>query len=369
MHVSRWARAPSALQALIVAAGLLPARALAAPAEPRPLAAPAEPRPLAAPAEPRPLAAPAEPRAIDLRWEAPDGCPPVDEVRSEIARLLGASEQHQPIEVEIAVARAGGARLRLDLRIRAPSPGERVLRGDDCASMSRAAALIVAMSIDPDAVARNAAAEPAAQPAPPSAVAAPVAAAPRPPPPAPPAPPAAARPPAAAERDLRAAIWLSAHIEQALVPAVGVGLAAGGGIRSGWLRADGAAGVVPSSSSRIAGMAAGAEFRLWFLEVDACARALERPLSVYVCALGRQHWLLARGREVDEAFSRTAPIFAAGLGALVEWRIAGPLRGEGALHAVVPLRRPRFVVENVEGDVYRPPAAGLSSRLGVALAF
>ncbi|MGK3996373.1 hypothetical protein [Sorangium sp. So ce1024] len=336
MHVSRWARAPSALQALIVAAGILPARALAAQAEPR---------------------------AVDLRWEAPDVCPPADEVRREIARLLGASEQHQPIEVEIAVARAGGARLRLDLRIHAPSPGERVIRGDDCASMSRAAALIVAMSIDPDAVARNAAAQPAVQTAPPSAVAAPVAGAPRPP------PPAAARAPAAAERDLEAALWLSAHIEQALVPAVGVGLAAGGGIRSGWLRADGAVGVVPSSSSSIAGMAAGAEFRLWFLEVDACARALDHHVSVYVCALGRQHWLLARGREVDEAFTGTAPIFAPGLGTLLEWRVAAPLKIEGALHAVVPLRRPRFVVENLEGDVYRPPAAGLSSRLGVALAF
>ncbi|KYF54520.1 hypothetical protein BE08_42340 [Sorangium cellulosum] len=116
-------------------------------------------------------------------------------------------------------------------------------------------------------------------------------------------------------------------------------------------------------------MAAGAEFRLWFLEVDACARALDRPLSVYVCALGRQHWLLAQGREVDEAFTRTAPIFAAGLGTLLEWRIAAPLKIEGALHAVVPLQRPRFVVENLEGDVYRPPAAGLSARLGLGLAF
>ncbi|KYF84630.1 hypothetical protein BE11_11930, partial [Sorangium cellulosum] len=130
-----------------------------------------------------------------------------------------------------------------------------------------------------------------------------------------------------------------------------------------------AAGVVPSSSSRVAGTAAGAEFRLWFLEVGACARALERPLGVYVCALGRQHWLLARGREVDEAFTRTAPIFAAGLGTLVEWRFSAPLKIEGALHAVAPLQRPRFVVENLEGTVYRPPAAGLSARLGLALAF
>ncbi|WP_438027770.1 hypothetical protein [Sorangium sp. So ce233] len=337
MHVSRWARAASALPALIVAARLLPASALAAPAEPRP---------------------------IDLRWEAPDGCPTVDEVRSEMARLLGASEQRQPIEVEIAVARAGNARLRLDLRIRAPAPGERVIHGDDCASMSRAAALIVAMSIDPDAVARNAAAQP-------QAAAAPV---PSTPPPAPDRaprrpPPAAVRPPPPAERDLEGTLWLSAQLEQALVPAVGVGLAAGGGIRGGWLRADAAAGVVPSSSSRIDGQAAGAEFRLWFLEVDACARALGRPLGVYVCALGRQHWLRATGRGVDEAFTRTAPIFAAGLGTLLEWRVADPLKLEAALHAVAPLRRPRFVVENLEGTVYRPPAAGLSARLGLALAF
>ncbi|WP_437533825.1 hypothetical protein WME79_07390 [Sorangium sp. So ce726] len=343
MHVSRWAHAPSILPALIVAAGLLPARALAAPAEPR---------------------------AIDLRWEAPDGCPPVDEVRNEIARLLGTSEQRQPIEVEIAIARERDERLRLDLRIRAPAPGERVIHGDDCASMSRAAALIVAMSIDPDAVARNA----AAQPAPPQAIAAPAASAPRPPPPArgraPRRPPPAAPPPSAAnERDVEGALWVSAQLEQALVPTIGVGLAVGGGIRSGWFRADGAAGVVPSSSSHIAGLAAGAEFRLWFLEVDACARPLGRPIRVYVCALGRQHWLRSKGREVDEPFTLTTPIFAAGLGTLLEWRVAAPVSIEGALHAVVPLTRPRFVVENLEGTVYRPPAAGLSARLGLALAF
>ncbi|WP_437939657.1 hypothetical protein [Sorangium sp. So ce341] len=351
MHVSRAAWAPSALQALIVAAGLLPARARAAPAEPR---------------------------TIDLRWEAPDGCPPADEVRSEIDRLLGTSAQRQPIAVEIAVARRGGARLRLDLRIRAPVPGERAIHGDDCAAMARAAALIVAMSIDPDAAARNAAAQPA-QPARPQARGGDGAAAPpppvpgraprSPPPAASPPPPAASRPPPPDERGVEGALWLSAQVEQALVPAIGIGVAAGGGLRVGWLRADAAAGVVPSSSGRIDGLTAGAEFRLWFLEADACARALGLPLGVYVCALGRQHWLLARGRDVDEPFTRTAPIFAAGLGALLEWRVAAPLKVEGALHALVPLQRPRFVVENLEGTVYRPPAAGLSARLGLALAF
>ncbi|WP_437627837.1 hypothetical protein [Sorangium sp. So ce1151] len=345
MHVSRWA--PSALQALIVTAALLPTRAIAAPTGPR---------------------------AVDLRWEAPDGCPAGDEVQNEIVRLLGASEQRQPIEVDIAVAREGDARLRLALRIRRPAPGERVLHGDDCASMSRAAALIVAMSIDPDAVARNAVAQP-------QEADAPVARAPRPPPPASDRPRAAGRPPPtkrpppterppAAERDVDGALWLSAHVEQALVPTLGIGIAAGGAIRSGWFRADGAAGVVPSSSGRIAGQAAGAEFRLWFLEVDTCARALGHPaVRVYLCALGRQHWLMATGRQVDEPFHRTAPIFAMGLGSLIEADIAAPLRIEGALHAVAPLQRPRFIVENLEGTVYRPPAAGVSARLGLALVF
>ncbi|WP_437517995.1 hypothetical protein [Sorangium sp. So ce1099] len=357
MHVSRWAS--SALQALIITAALLPTRAIAAPTGPR---------------------------AVDLRWQAPDGCPAGDEVRNEIVRLLGASEQRQPIEVDIAVAREGDARLRLALRIRRPAPGERVLHGDDCASMSRAAALIVAMSIDPDAVARNAAAQP-------QEADAAVARTPRPPPPAAGSPPATDRPPAAgrpppadrppaadrpptadrppaAERDVDGALWVSAHVEQALVPALGVGLAAGGAIRSGWFRADAAAGVVPSSSARIAGQAAGAEFRLWFLEVDTCARALRHPVvRVYLCALGRQHWLMATGRQVDEPFHRAAPIFAIGLGTLLEADIAAPLRLEGALHAVAPLQRPRFIVENLEGTVYRPPAAGVSARLGLALVF
>ncbi|HTN91694.1 MAG TPA: hypothetical protein VL242_48835 [Sorangium sp.] len=339
MHASRWA--PSALQALIVTAALLPTRAIAAPTGPR---------------------------AVDLRWEAPDGCPAGDEVRNEIVRLLGASEERQPIEVDIAVAREGDARLRLALRIRRPTPGERVLHGDDCASMSRAAALIVAMSIDPDAVARSAA-------APPQEADAPIARAPRPPPAASERPRAAGRPPAAdrppaAERDVDGALWLSAHVEQALVPALGAGLAAGGAVRSGWFRADAAGGVVPSSSGRIAGQAAGAEFRLWFLEVDTCARALGHPVvRVYLCALGRQHWLMATGRQVDEPFHRAAPIFAIGLGSLVEVDIVAPLRLEGALHAVAPLQRPRFIVENLEGTVYRPPAAGVSARLGLALVF
>lgn len=370
MSVSTWAR--SALQTLIAGAGLLllPARAVAAPAD--------------------------APRAIDLRWKAPDGCPSADEVRGEIARLLGASARRQPIVVEIAVARERGARLRLRLRIRAPAPGKRELRGDDCASMSRAAALIVAMSIDPDAVARSSGSQrtegagsqrtegagsqrtgsaapdagaPLPHPAPPADA--------PPPRPAPraaaraprPAPPGARRSSAPADRRIEGTLWLGAQLEQALVPAVGLGVAAGGGVRAGWFRADGAVGVVPSRSSRIDGQQAGADFRLWFLELDACARLLRRPVGVYACALGRQSWLLARGLAVDEAFTPTTPIAAAGLGAQISWPIAPPLGIEGALHALVPLSRPRFIVENLEGTVYRPPAAGVSARLGLSLTF
>jgi hypothetical protein len=43
------------------------------------------------------------------------------------------------------------------------------------------------------------------------------------------------------------------------------------------------------------------------------------------------------------------------------WRVLGVLNG------VVPLARPAFVVDNLEGVVFRPPKVGLSGRLALSL--
>jgi len=109
---------------------------------------------------------------VDFAWSAPAGCPPDAAVRAEIGKLLGG-----PIE----------GRAREDLRVRAVverrelwlvtldtlaggTAGHRTLESATCEGLASATALIVALIIDPDAVAAHAKPTPDATPAPPPTI-------------------------------------------------------------------------------------------------------------------------------------------------------------------------------------------------------
>jgi len=98
------------------------------------------------------VAQPAE-EPVDLRWSAPSVCPPRATVLAEVRRLIG-ERSGEPLEASGAILREGGV-FRLTLRV---GGGERVLRDADCASLARAAGLILALAIDPDAAMANASA-------------------------------------------------------------------------------------------------------------------------------------------------------------------------------------------------------------------
>ncbi len=93
---------------------------------------------------------------LSLSWSAPAACPTSDAVESEVARLLvgpiptGGS----PI---VATADATEVDGRFELRLGTEvdgERGERTLRADRCDELAAAAALILALMIDPEAVAR-----------------------------------------------------------------------------------------------------------------------------------------------------------------------------------------------------------------------
>lgn len=88
-----------------------------------------------------------EPR-IDISWTAPEGCPG----RDEFAALLTAAMATQPAEeirIEARITRAGGEYF-IVLRVRmAQAAGERSLRAARCDELARAAALIVALAVEP----------------------------------------------------------------------------------------------------------------------------------------------------------------------------------------------------------------------------
>lgn len=81
-----------------------------------------------------------------VRWRAEGDCPSEEQVRGEVARLLGGAIPDEAPAVDARVERAANA-WRLRLRVGAES--ERRLEAASCALLAEATALIVALAIDP----------------------------------------------------------------------------------------------------------------------------------------------------------------------------------------------------------------------------
>jgi hypothetical protein len=107
---------------------------------------------------------------LQLRWQAPAECPSEAQVIARVEELVGPRRASQRGLVARGVVTRTGERYRLELSLRAVETA-RVLSGDDCARLADAAALVMALDIDPDASTREAPAEePPADPVIPEAV-------------------------------------------------------------------------------------------------------------------------------------------------------------------------------------------------------
>jgi len=81
-----------------------------------------------------------------VRWRAEGDCPSEEQVRAEVARLLGGVIPDEAPAVDARVERAANA---WRLRLRVGEEGERRLEAASCALLAEATALIVALAIDP----------------------------------------------------------------------------------------------------------------------------------------------------------------------------------------------------------------------------
>ncbi len=97
---------------------------------------------------------PPPPAAIDLDWNAPPGCPDGAAIRDEVLRLTGPMAQgsrHLKASASISPAAGKGWTLSLATDLDGMT-GERTLSGASCASLSDAAALMLALILNPDLV-------------------------------------------------------------------------------------------------------------------------------------------------------------------------------------------------------------------------
>lgn len=327
------------------------------------------------------LAARAEP-PLSLSWRAPEGCPSRETVLAEVTRLLGRDHARSSIQAEATVDKSGdGHRLRVILR-GDKTPRVRELTAPTCEELGDAAALILALAIDPSAVAsappRAVESDAGAPPSPPPSVDAGVAqkepsAPPSAPPKDPPRPPprrsAAAEGPPPAPKSLRthAQIGLEIGAFRGAIPRAQVGLAF----------------AMPPLRLEVAGMfawggrisapsvpTAGAELWLAGGSLSGCfERALEgdaRAPSAALCAFFEAAPVSAASFGVTSPDRAVAPWIAPGAQLLVRW----PFSRRAALRLDVGLAIP--VVElsfNIEGlgRVHRIGAVSGRSGLGVEL--
>ncbi len=306
---------------------------------------------------------------ISLAWTALPGCPGDREVRAEIERVLGgppdpASARYLRAEARVSRAGAGfHVHIVTDL---GGVIGERDLDGPTCGAVANAAALIVALTFDPEALTRHADA---------------TAAAPHPPPPSPPAPtsppaaapapsilplplpdaavsttaPPAGSPPTAEGAPPRRPVFAVGVIGEASVGALPkVDGAIGGrvGVLVGRLRADVSASYWPEQPASLASRpTAGGKIELVAGDGSACWALLRAPVELSPCLGLEVGSMSAVGFGVRSNGSGSALWIAP----LAEAAAALPFGRRFAaridLGVLVPAERPPFVLQGV-GTVY-----------------
>ena len=272
-------------------------------------------------------------RPVDLRWDAPKRCPDEAALREQVDEILGGTltqPRSRQLSV-IAVVRDEGETLALRVfAVTEAGTRERALRYDrDCALLTRAAAVVIAITIDPASIGRLSPealtlleppkpdegpplSVPVEEPAPAEApTEAPAEAPPEPEPEPEPAPRVLTPPvpvtPTVARRRPRGALRVLGGLGVGEMPAVGGGVSGAVALIFRHLRLEVQASLWPARRLRLVGLeTAGADFLLWTLGPRVCGvlhphRLLEVPLcagaeagQVHVTGVGLQNSQRAR---------------------------------------------------------------------------
>lgn len=324
-----------------------------------------------------PLAARAE-SSLRFEWRAPEGCPGRERVLARTEELLGRAPEaavKAQLDLQALVSEHAPDAWQLDLSSRSDN-GEmssRQVKATSCTELADAAALLLALAIDPALNgARNDAGTAAFQSEPAAANAASAetspgepantaAAAPRP------AEPTAAvassteaerpSPPWRPRASAAFALWIRR------LPGTAPGLLARAGVARarGWAVAS--FGFFPNQRARVPQQSAGGDLSLLTSGIELGFVTLDAQLVEVSPLLGAElEWVRGSGTGVTDPSDANLLLlsFAAGGHAALRLTPQWALFAEGAFSALAA--RPRFVLGGV-GQVYRPDAWGL--RVGV----
>ncbi len=294
-----------------------------------------------------PRAAAAE---LRLSWNAPKECPTESYVRDAVSRTASPNASREAVDADVFVEHGD----RWSVTIRTKRAGvvaaDRRLDATSCEALADATAVILAMALVP--------ADAAPSPAPLA-----------PPPPAP-VPARLPESPASSPDPRPRAMSVSASLvaDTATLPSPALGGRAHLAWTPGRARLGVSGGYFAGQSKATGSSAAGATLSLVTAGARACWAVARTAVELAPCVGGDVQIMKASGYGAEANFDASALWLAATAGALVRLPVTAGFAIRADIDAVVPLARPRFIVEG-DGAVHKPANLGLRAGIGAELLF
>jgi hypothetical protein len=287
---------------------------------------------------------------LELDWDAPAGCPDAQAVRAQVLRLAGAATQasrHVRAKASIQPAADTGFTLSLVTEFHGVT-GDRTLRGVSCDSLTAAAALVLAMIVNPDLAVsppQPAAVQPATPPASEASTGAP---------------------------DIRPIWQVGAYagfqtgVIEDLSPTYGLSV----GVALGRLSLHLLPGLTPPQDVFIPNTQPKTGGRLWLVNVDAlgCWSMSLGPAALKPCLGLDVTRLHGRGLGVVQASEKAVYWTSAELAVFAGLHVGHKVLLEIGGMGQVPLHRPRVYLDEI-GAVSRPAAFGFKALGGLVWVF
>lgn len=299
----------------------------------------------------------AAPPAVAIHWEGPPECGPRDELVARIEGLLG-RPLGQPGDPELEVVgrvEADPDGLRLVLEFTRPVERVRELHGKTCGELRDAAAVVLAVTIDPLVPLEEP--EPESTPEP----------EPEPTPEPEPQPTLEPTPPRKEPIELR--LRFAGGVQYRALPWVAGGPSLALGLRWRALRAELVGAWWLTRAARFEQQPeVGATISLGWVAARACGVPTTARVAFPLCAGVELGGVRAVPFGIAAARARTLPWIAAELGGALVVALPGPLALWIGVDGVIPLVRPGFTIAGL-GELHRVPAFAIQSLVGLEIRF
>jgi hypothetical protein len=289
--------------------------------------------------------APPVPSPVDLRWDAPAGCPDAQAIADSIARGIAPSQATVArMRAEVVVSQLDGEHWQAALDLRgADWTATRTLRGPTCAAVADAAGLLIVLAANTELQEREIVVPPPA--------------------------PAPAPSPLSPMRPIGTPfISLGATADVGALPSPSVGGALSVGWRFARARIDLDASLFAPRQGTVAGHPdTGATFHLASAGLRGCY-LLGGKLTVGPCLTGGVNRTRGTGFGPITPDEKTNTTGVLGGGLLAEWRLSRWVVPFVACEAAIPLVRPQFSVKDI-GPVHRASPVSFRGAAGLELRF